>query len=263
MKKVLNTYNRLADDFTRQYPNHPASPSIEYNKLIDLEADDPFWNSGIFTHSNEPWAVDDATQLGMRAFARVSRGREELRRVGWEVRRALRWATHQHSRIWTILEALKDTGNNPPPNLITTYLQEDVVQTLSPRAKLVVIKGLLHNEFIKINTLHIKWNLKVTEVMTRTPDQLGDYSLLQLWKSQVNSIKQLRADGCGSTKGGDFVHLFERLNLDDENREAPRAVRQVLPLPQEQVNDELSDIDEEEEWDDVIDEGIIRIIHAQ
>ncbi|EGG09006.1 uncharacterized protein MELLADRAFT_104556 [Melampsora larici-populina 98AG31] len=153
-----------------------------------------------------------------------------------------------------------DSGDNLPPDLITTYLQDEVVKSLSLRGKLVVIKGLLHNEFIKLNTLHIKWDLKVTEVLTRTPAQLGDFSLLQLWKSQVNSIKELRADGRGSTKGGDFLHLFERLNI--ENREVPCVELPVFPIPQQHVNDDLSDFDEEEEWNDVMDEGIIRNIHA-
>ncbi|KAH9806746.1 hypothetical protein DFH28DRAFT_831963, partial [Melampsora americana] len=43
---------------------------------------------------------------GMRALARVQRGQEELRRVGWEVRRSMRWATVLHQQVWDILATL-------------------------------------------------------------------------------------------------------------------------------------------------------------
>ncbi|EGF97565.1 uncharacterized protein MELLADRAFT_114233 [Melampsora larici-populina 98AG31] len=44
--------------------------------------------------------------MGMRALARVRQGHEELRRVGWEVQRAMRWATTLHQQLWTMLESL-------------------------------------------------------------------------------------------------------------------------------------------------------------
>ncbi|PLW40155.1 hypothetical protein PCANC_18240 [Puccinia coronata f. sp. avenae] len=70
--------------FVRLNPNHVHPTEIEYVNLMNLDAEDPFWNNGLFTHKNEPWEVDCNTQNGICYLAEMNRGMEEKRRLGWE-----------------------------------------------------------------------------------------------------------------------------------------------------------------------------------
>jgi hypothetical protein len=99
LRKVLNKYNKKAKSFARLNPEHPHPRQIEYADLMNLDAEDPFWNDGLFTNENEPWAVDSNTQNGIRYLAAMNRGTEEKRRLGWEVRRAMRWAIERHDSL--------------------------------------------------------------------------------------------------------------------------------------------------------------------
>ncbi|KAH9820745.1 hypothetical protein DFH28DRAFT_924004 [Melampsora americana] len=279
MKKSLMSYNRLAQDFREMYPNYPTSPVVEYSDLIQMEADDPFWNNGIFTHSEEPWAIDHKTQMGMRALARLQRGQEELRRLGWEVRRAMRWATHEHDRVWNILVALKEAGGNPstlvetflnnpvannPIDLIETFLNNPVLGSLSPVSRVGVVEGVLHNAFIKISGLEIQWDNKVMQVLRLTPAQDGDYDLMTLWKTHILRVGRLRSSGVGSTKAGDFQHLFptvERLEAPIPELE-PAVEPAVAAFNHDNGADNMSDL-AAEEWEQRIDEGMVQnIMHA-
>ncbi|KAH9809487.1 hypothetical protein DFH28DRAFT_1133358 [Melampsora americana] len=233
LKKHLTTYTHIAQEFQELYPNHPTSPVIKYGNLMQADADNHFWNDGIFTHSEEPWEVDHRTQAGMCVLARLQRGQEELRCLGWEVRRSMRWATHEHNRIWNILVALKEAGNS----------------------KIGVAEGMLHNAFVKIAGFQKVWDIRVMEVLQRTPEQVGDYKLMTIWKSQLLKVRQLRSSGCGSTKAGDFKHLFSPHNGLEGAQVAGGA----------EVDDEahdLSDVDAEA-WEIRVDQGmILNIIDA-
>ncbi|WAR59231.1 hypothetical protein PtB15_10B573 [Puccinia triticina] len=57
---------------------------LEYNKLLKLEAEDAFWNNGLFTNRNEPWAVNPITQKGICHLAAFNRGLEKEHCLGWE-----------------------------------------------------------------------------------------------------------------------------------------------------------------------------------
>ncbi|KAH9821120.1 hypothetical protein DFH28DRAFT_923554 [Melampsora americana] len=255
MKKTLNNYNCLAREFEEKYPDHQASPPIEYLELIQKEADDHFWNDGIFTHLGKPWAVDCGTQLGMRALARFKRGKEELRRLGWEVRRAMRWSTKEHTRLWDILNDIKVYDVNQPSDLIQHFLSNEVLASLPNQGKIEVGKGLLHNAFVKITTLCIYWDDKAMEVMMRTPAQLGDLELMTLWKTQLNRITHLRALGFASSRLGDFENLFETvknndiINVEEQNRP-------VVPILDNHDEVEWGNgIDQE--WENGINEGML------
>ncbi|KAH9454326.1 hypothetical protein Pst134EB_014419 [Puccinia striiformis f. sp. tritici] len=50
---------------------------MSYDELLRLQPDDPFWNDGLFTNGNEPWAIDINTQRGIRFLASLKRSREE------------------------------------------------------------------------------------------------------------------------------------------------------------------------------------------
>ncbi|KAH9824283.1 hypothetical protein DFH28DRAFT_1078018 [Melampsora americana] len=231
MKRTLTNYNRLACVFQDQHPDHLASPEIEYSHLIRMEADDPFWND-----------------------ARFQRCKEEIRRLGWEVRRAMRWATQAHDRVWDILNHLKVLDINQPNELIQNFLSNEALGSLSIDGKVDVAKGLVHNTFAKISTLSICWDVKAMAVMMKTPPQLGDLELMTLWKLQLYRIKHLRAAGFGSTRHGDFENLFP----------PGRANEIANQLQEESPQDQRLDSDEEDWesgierlWENRIDEGML------
>ncbi|KAI9607653.1 hypothetical protein KEM48_003563 [Puccinia striiformis f. sp. tritici PST-130] len=58
-------------------PTRHAPPTMSYDELLRLQPDDPFWNDGLFTNGNEPWAIDINTQRGIRFLASLKRSREE------------------------------------------------------------------------------------------------------------------------------------------------------------------------------------------
>ncbi|KAH9806698.1 hypothetical protein DFH28DRAFT_1165121 [Melampsora americana] len=255
MKKYLNTYNVFAQSFQDQFPDHPTSPVIEYADLMDLEADDPFWNHGIFTHSNEPWAIDRGTQMGMRALARLQRGQEELRRLGWEVRRAMRWATDSHNHLWNVVHSLAHSPEASPA-VIASFLRHNILQASSLRAKVTIAKGLLHNEFTRISELELRWHSNVLKVFMNTRAQVGDEALLDRWTSQIRRINQLRSNDFGSIKAGDFEHLMPHQELDEYEE-----VGIDLPDdPPEVAEDGDSEVGEDE-WEDGVDEGVV-MAHA-
>ncbi|EGG02049.1 uncharacterized protein MELLADRAFT_66567 [Melampsora larici-populina 98AG31] len=256
MKKALATYNKVAQQFQADFPDHRCSPVIEYLDLLQLESDDPFWNDGVFTHLNEPWAVDHKTQMGMRALARVQRGQEELRRVGWEVRRAMRWATEVHQQLWTILDAL----NHPDVDFhifIEAFLTNAVLSSSSLRAKIVLVRGLLHTEFIRVFTLQVRWDRKLMEVLMKTPHQVGDDELMTIWKSQLYKMAQLQLNGFGSAISGDYEHLMPQI-MDENLLDRFDGVGVNDGFNQEPgEEDALSDINEED-WQNIIDEGMMQ-----
>lgn len=103
VKEAFAKYTKRAANFTQEHdPRHkPAIPT--YDQLQDLPVDDPFWNDGFFTNDNEPWAVDPYTQGGVRAVLAKDRALEELRRLGWEVRRSMSWAYERNNSLTHIL----------------------------------------------------------------------------------------------------------------------------------------------------------------
>ncbi|EGG09298.1 uncharacterized protein MELLADRAFT_96308 [Melampsora larici-populina 98AG31] len=171
-------------------------------------------------------------------LARVQRGQEEVRRLGWEIRRAMRWLTHEHQRLWNILTYLRDSDDN-----------DAALESLSNGSRIDVVKGMVHTAFVKISMLTIHWDQNAMEVIMRTPSQLGDLELMTLWKSQCNRIDNLRASDCASTTDGDFVNLFGPLRVDDR-------LEQPLANINPPLLDDLSDI-EEADWENLLDEGML------
>ncbi|PLW29406.1 hypothetical protein PCASD_20382 [Puccinia coronata f. sp. avenae] len=58
LRKVLNKYNKRVKEFAQTYPEQSHPPEIEYTELMTLQPDNAFWNNGLFTNQNKPWAVD-------------------------------------------------------------------------------------------------------------------------------------------------------------------------------------------------------------
>ncbi|EGG01333.1 uncharacterized protein MELLADRAFT_67176 [Melampsora larici-populina 98AG31] len=157
LRKKVDTYRTRRAEYQAKYPAQQLPEDIDYNALNEIKADHPFWNDSIFTKLQDPWATDPKTRDGMRQLAYIDRAQEELRRLGWEVRRLMRWATSSHDRIWTCLQFLlcpTDSGFGPATPLIS----HPILSSLPPETQLIAASVILQNQYVKITNYQLLWN---------------------------------------------------------------------------------------------------------
>lgn len=105
MKKQLRlkhqTYLRRVKDFNKRFKPDRPLPDPTYDEVECMAITDPFWDGGHLSHPDEPWASEAETKDGIQAFL-TSRGcREELSRIGCEVRHLLKWACQYQHKLDT------------------------------------------------------------------------------------------------------------------------------------------------------------------
>ncbi|EGG09793.1 uncharacterized protein MELLADRAFT_103887 [Melampsora larici-populina 98AG31] len=157
LKKVVETYQTRRAEYHAEYPHHQLPENIDYNDLIHIQADHPFWNNSLFTKLEAPWAVDPKTRHGMQQVAYADRATEELRRLGWEARRAMRWAITSHNQIWRTLLSLKSVPNSDPI-LATTLTSHPTLSCLPPLARQNAATVVINNRVVKMANLQLMWN---------------------------------------------------------------------------------------------------------
>ena len=111
--KVLIEYNQYVEEFVAEFPLQAHPRVIEYGDLMKLKPDDPFWNDGMFTNQNKPWAVNANPQKGIHHLAALNQGIEEKSCIRWEVRRRMRWAVDQHLKLRQIINVFANPTNCP------------------------------------------------------------------------------------------------------------------------------------------------------
>ncbi|OAV99608.1 hypothetical protein PTTG_11734 [Puccinia triticina 1-1 BBBD Race 1] len=219
---VLEKYNSHIEAFLVSNPNRPAPPIIEYCELLGLQPEDNFWNDGLFTNAHEPWAVDPLTQQGIRHLESYKRAVEEKRCLGWEVRRAMRWATKQNDDHLEILLALFELSRNPQeevPTALQPLLRHQYLDHQSLESKIKSSLVVLHLGLIRICNLQLDWNRHIIGVIEGTEAQAGDTILVTKWISQVERIKYATTKGLLSQIPGElneaavrFLAGFEVIN---------------------------------------------------
>ncbi|PLW38284.1 hypothetical protein PCASD_09005 [Puccinia coronata f. sp. avenae] len=207
-----------------------------YTDLLRLQADDTFWNDGLFTNANEPWAIDPNTQNGIRQLASYQRSAEEIRRLGWEVRRLVRWATGQHTRYVTFLTTLLEFSSNRnrlavPPSLEKILQHPHLAGINALNHKLKASKAVIHKELIRICTLQLDWNRVIPDVVANTPAQNADIPMLGLWRTQIERIQRAMDYGFLSGIPGNVTLLQINVLGGGEVIE--------LPLPLDLPDDEI------------------------
>ncbi|POV97104.1 hypothetical protein PSHT_14771 [Puccinia striiformis] len=119
---------------------------MTYAELLRLQPDDPFWNDGLFTNGNEPWAIDANTQRGIRFLASLKRGEEEHRRLGWEVRCAMCWATSRHDAIWGTMRTMAEArhvNTTPLPQAVLPLVCHEALDSHSSMVHRVGCAGVV------------------------------------------------------------------------------------------------------------------------
>ncbi|EGG04294.1 uncharacterized protein MELLADRAFT_65021 [Melampsora larici-populina 98AG31] len=107
LKTKLENYQKMLSTYSTTSPHRSQPANITYPELLKIDFDHPFWNDGLFTNGREPWAIDANTQYGMQQVAYLDRASEEICRIGWEVRRVMRWAMNSHKSLYSFLFQLQ------------------------------------------------------------------------------------------------------------------------------------------------------------
>ncbi|KAH9812834.1 hypothetical protein DFH28DRAFT_898347 [Melampsora americana] len=201
-------------------------------------------SSHLGTHEKE--RIMDAIQRRTQTMKKTLTNYNRLAQL------AMRWGTTLFDRLWNILESL--LNSDILPESIHPFLHHDIISSASLRAKVSIVKGVLHNELTRIAGLTLRWDFKIQEVFMRSEAQVGDLELMTRWKWQIQSMEKLRSNDFGSCKAGDFEHLFPPVRHDI----IPDIVQLGGPEEPDEVPDgDLSDSNEEK-WAQGIDEGMMR-----
>ncbi|PLW32369.1 hypothetical protein PCASD_14323 [Puccinia coronata f. sp. avenae] len=222
LNTVLNTYNQHAQEFMASNPSRPAPPTIQYTNLLRLQADDTFWNDGLFTNANEPWAIDPNTQNG------------------------------QHTRYVTFLTTLLEFSSNRnrlavPPSLEKILQHPHLAGINALNHKLKASKAVIHKELIRICTLQLDWNRVIPDVVANTPAQNADIPILGLWRTQIERIQRAMDYGFLSGIPGNVTLLQINVLGGGEVIELPLP----LDLPDDDDFDEDEDVDDEQYLADI------------
>ncbi|KAH9810020.1 hypothetical protein DFH28DRAFT_903454 [Melampsora americana] len=241
LRPMIETYNKYVKEFNAANTGRLPLRTITYKELMEAQPDDHFWNDGLFTYGDQPWATDHYTQVGMRALARQTRAEEEIRRLGWEVRRSMRWAVARVSQL--ISHLLVFTAGAPPnfPPTFMSLVNHPDFDSLELSNRLIVAKVLLHTEFVQMSRLQLSWNWKLMEAFDLTVAQDGDGKLQREWNKQMNLHfylihNRLRSNILGDCdmmiKGiahfgllSDELWVPSGLNATVEEEEEPEAVK--------------------------------------
>ncbi|EFP85189.2 uncharacterized protein PGTG_11358 [Puccinia graminis f. sp. tritici CRL 75-36-700-3] len=228
LRTVLESYTQQVLKYIADYPTRPAPRIIQYADLLELPSDDPFWNDGFFSDSNEAWAIDLTTQQGIRHLACMNRGNEEIRRLGWETRRAMRWAINRHNKLKTNIKLLfelsvdqQTTVDNLPELLRPLVGHPYLLANTSLSDRLQCIRSILHSAYIEIMDLQLGWDPLIVEVLRNTPPQNDDGNLQNDWQVQISHIHWLHRMGFFSGIPGDMydgvLAGVERVPLEPPN----------------------------------------------
>lgn len=208
LHKTVEVYQSQLANFRRQHPTRHHPPPIEYLESFKMSPDDPFWNDGLFTNNHDPWAVDPDTQHGMRQIAYFDRAKEEMRRIGWEVRRAMRWAISLHDSLLDTFKTDSASLSKLASHPTLRYLPE--VQ--KKKGAMVVI----HIRWVSLTRLQEKWNPDFQTVFNKTKTQPDDAELWERWCRQGKDIKIWCESGKLSSIPGHFPTDFSGFEMDNE-----------------------------------------------
>ncbi|KAH9825270.1 hypothetical protein DFH28DRAFT_21067 [Melampsora americana] len=261
--QAVKTYNQRLYEFKNRFPNSNFTPGLMvYSDLFKMDSDDEFWNDGLFTNAGEPWATDRHTQQGMRQLAYKERALEEIRRIGWEVRRSMRWATQRYQQLFDIVHDFyvnDDLILNPPEgSAIERLLEHPTFQVLRRWDQPTAAAALFYNHFTAHIHLMELWDADFLNVFAQTPRQEGDIPLLHKWNFQMQCIRRFHKDHRISWVLGDYLNFVESHPLA-ATEEPPEFINHE----EEEEEDIGDEEDEEDQWIKTLDDEALRLVlHA-
>ncbi|KAH9824029.1 hypothetical protein DFH28DRAFT_1077851 [Melampsora americana] len=178
LKTKLESYQKMISTYSIPSPHRSQSPNITYPELLKINVDHSFWNNGLFTNGQDPWAIDTNTQYGMRQIAYFDRASEEIRQIGWEVRRVMRWAIDLHKSLYNL-----------------ALVQHPALSSLSRPGRIAAAQVIINGKFAQVSHLQVDWNANLLEVFQSTPHQDRDGNLRIDWHNQEDDDIQMDIQG--------------------------------------------------------------------
>ncbi|EGG02444.1 uncharacterized protein MELLADRAFT_110146 [Melampsora larici-populina 98AG31] len=188
LKTKLENYQKMLSTYSITSPHRSQPENITYPELLKIYFDHTFWNDGLFTNGRETWAIDGDTQYGMRQIAYFDRASEEIRRIGWEVRRVMRWAIDLHNSLYSYLFQLQSQNNEVELQMDLCLVQHPALSSLSGPGKISAAQVIIYEKLVHVLNLQVLWNSNLLEVFQSTPPQDGDGDLKIIWCDQVLSV---------------------------------------------------------------------------
>ncbi|KAH9814029.1 hypothetical protein DFH28DRAFT_895069, partial [Melampsora americana] len=172
------TYLRHATRFNESFRPATLIPTPSFESINRMKIDDPFWEIEELTHPNEDWAVDPLTRAGIDAWRIQRSAREEMRRIGRELRQQLQWALVYSTKV-------KDLERNIPIMKQKSYRLLITFKGIDP-----VTLSLQLGMAKRACKLWITWKCGIEDVMLRTASYLQlpdgfDHDLVTKWQQLV------------------------------------------------------------------------------
>ncbi|EGG08292.1 uncharacterized protein MELLADRAFT_62062 [Melampsora larici-populina 98AG31] len=255
LKTKLETYQKLLLKYSTTSP-HPSQPTnITYTKLLETDFDHLFWNDGLFTDRREPWAINANTQHGMRQIAYYDQAKEEIRRLGWEARRVMRWDIDSHRLLSTYLYQLQThilVEDAQPIDL--PLINHPALSLLSGLGKISAARMIINQKLVRIFNLQADWNTGLREILHCTPSQEGDNELKISWYNQIQKIQNMYVKKMLSLNTG-FVTILEGvedvIQTDNQANNNIQIDSEGITNTDGDSSDDLSVEDIDLEWEDV------------
>ncbi|KAH9806866.1 hypothetical protein DFH28DRAFT_1159238 [Melampsora americana] len=242
LKVKLKTYQKLLFKYSDTSPHRSQPTNITYTELLGIDFDHPFWNDGLFTNGREPWAIDANTQHGMRQMAYYDRANEEIRRLGWEVRRVMRWAINSHRSLSTHLCQLQS-------HMCLENAHAQPIDLPISAARIII-----NQKLVQIFNLQADWNTNLGEVLHCTPSQEGDNNLKIAWRHQIQKIQYMYLKDTISLNPG-IVTILEGvedvIQIDNQANEDLGFNSEGITNTDGDSNDDSIDEDDDMEWEDI------------
>ncbi|KAH9809123.1 hypothetical protein DFH28DRAFT_934631 [Melampsora americana] len=172
LKSKYTTYKTNVDKFNTEFPSADpiVCPVLEDIKKLQLA--DPFWDIGQLTHPNEAWATDEDTKVGIRAYLEMTHAHDELRRVGREVRQAIKWALVTQEKL-SVLKTALECQDLDPNTIGNKWLAELVgLPDIPGQGRLGKSRAVLSALFGRLSQEHARlwmlWNSGLIGLMEKT-----------------------------------------------------------------------------------------------
>ncbi|SCZ93247.1 BZ3500_MvSof-1268-A1-R1_Chr6-2g08556 [Microbotryum saponariae] len=127
---LANSQNSHSILRTRRVP--PSAPE-DLNELLKLDILTPLWNNGLYSHPTEPWAYDDDVRVGIPAVLSCARCQQEIKRLGWEVRRIGRWLISRRKRFQQVCQQLLQLDEQDDSAMMLLEREEERLRTIARR----------------------------------------------------------------------------------------------------------------------------------
>ncbi|KAH9809381.1 hypothetical protein DFH28DRAFT_934048 [Melampsora americana] len=237
-QKVLAAIKTCAAKTT--FPGCASPKHMDFQQLMTIEANDNFWNEGLFTYNDQPWAIDIPTQAERQAL-------DHMRQLQWETCRLMQWMTAEFQKLQYLLLLIGRThpaaGQSPATQAqLAAFLGHPRLASLSLEVWKVVVKVIIHKNFNNHCELYQYWNTDILEVFQMlTSSQAGNEALSRTWHYQMAQVNYLKYHEHASMIEGDFdgviaaVLAFYNIapELDNDNM-ALRRLEENVPEEPEQ-----------------------------